>query len=79
VEETEQELEKAEWIALYGSVHLKLAFFGGYFCDELYVKERAKIEYPGFALTPLSDFQREVGCPPLYALKAAQKFPEAKI
>jgi len=43
-----EEREKAEWIQVHGSQHLKEAFTRGYDCQRLYILERVAQELPGY-------------------------------
>ena len=74
------EKEKAEWIEANGSDHLQRAFKAGYNCHRIYVKERAAIEFPGFAV----DFDDNVrwksrSCPSGEALDLSEQYPESQI
>lgn len=64
--------EKSEWIALYGSEHLKRATLAGYNCQRLYVREHAAAAAPGF----IADFDdaanwKSRSCPSPEALDVA--------
>jgi hypothetical protein len=42
--------EQKPWVEEYGSERLRLAYSRGYDCDQIYVEERAAIEFPGFSI-----------------------------
>jgi hypothetical protein len=72
------DLDKDDWIALYGSSHLKMARTQGYECGELYLKERLRSEYPGFKINELSKATK-LDLPPVYALKESLKWDNAYV
>ncbi|MNL47473.1 hypothetical protein D3C87_1702640 [compost metagenome] len=65
----------ADWIAQNGSSHLKRALAGGYRCQELYLRERAALELPGFEpLQPEKGLERrQVDSPSLEGLDLAEE------
>lgn len=67
------EKEKKEWIAAYGSDHLKRATALDYNCQKKYVLERATKEFPNFVV----DYNNKAGwkervCPSKEALSAVE-------
>lgn len=72
------ELDKDDWIYLYGSSRLQVARTQGYECSELYLKERLKSEYPGFKINNGSKATR-VDLPPVYAMQESLKWDDAYV
>ena len=72
------ELDKDDWIYLYGSDRLQQARTHGYECNELYLKERLKTEYPGFKINGRSQASK-VDLPPIYAMNEALKWENAYV
>lgn len=65
--------DKDDWIYLYGSSRLKTARIQGYECKELYLKERLKLEYPGFIINKFPK-ATQLDLPPIYALEESLKW-----
>jgi hypothetical protein len=72
------DIDKDDWIYLYGSSRLQTARTQGYECKELYLKERLKSEYPGFKINERSKATR-LDLPPVYAMKESLKWENAYI
>jgi hypothetical protein len=68
---------KDTWIYTFGSAKLQQVRSFGYECEEPYLKERLKIEYPGFKINKGS-IANKLDCPPMYAIKSL-KWHEAYI
>ena len=63
------EAERAAWAAEHGSEHLRRAVAAGYTCTNLYLRERAAAEYPGFTVDLKKALKsRSRACPCLPAL-----------
>ena len=75
---TEIDLDKDAWIYTYGSPQLQQARSFGYECDEQYLKERLKFEYPGFKINLGSDVIKS-DFPPIYAIRESLKWDDAYI
>ncbi len=78
--------KKSQWISFYGSRHLFLAFEAGFSCQERYIEERSRHEFPSLkpVLYEKDKIQwRDVSFPSEKALKALSEMrkthPEATI
>lgn len=66
--------EKTDWIAHYGSDHLKQTFAFGYNCQRLYATERANVEHPKFNVDFDSNARWKArSCPSMIALDEVKK------
>jgi hypothetical protein len=71
-------LDKDTWIYTYGSSKLQQVRSFGYECEDRYLQERLKIEYPGFRINRAS-VAKKLDFPPLYAIKESLKWDNAYI
>ncbi|WP_310416845.1 hypothetical protein [Chamaesiphon sp. OTE_8_metabat_110] len=71
-------LDKDTWIYTYGSATLQQVRSFGYECEVQYLKERLKIEYPGFKINSNSS-AKKLDFPPLYAIRESLKWERAYI
>jgi hypothetical protein len=74
----EIDLDKDTWIYTYGSSKLQQARSFGYECDEQYLKERLKFEYPRFKINLGSDAIKS-DCPSIYAIRESLRWNDAYI
>jgi hypothetical protein len=72
------DLDKDDWIYLYGSSRLQAARIKGYECKELYFKERLNYDYPGFKINERSKAIK-LDLPPVYAMKESLKWENAYV
>lgn len=72
------DIDKDDWIYLYRSSRLKTARIQGYECKELYLKERLKLEYPGFKINERSKATK-LDLPPVYALEESSKWENSYV
>jgi hypothetical protein len=70
--------DKDTWIYTYGSPKLQQVRSFGYECEEPYLQERLKVEYPGFKINKGS-VAKKLDFPPMYAIKESLKWDEAYI
>jgi len=72
-----EEREKAEWIQIHGSQHLKEAFARGYDCQRLYILERVSQELPGYIVYQFDGRDawelRDRACPSPEALEEVKR------
>ncbi|NJR32158.1 MAG: hypothetical protein HC778_03990 [Chamaesiphon sp. CSU_1_12] len=71
-------IDKDTWIYTYGSSKLQQVRSFGYECDDRYLKERLKAEYPGFIINRGS-VAKKLDFPPLYAIKESLKWNDAYV
>ena len=72
------DLDKDTWIYTYGSAELQQVRSFGYDCDNRYLKERLKVEYPGFEIN-LGSNANKLDCPPMYAIQESLKWHDAYV
>jgi hypothetical protein len=72
-QEANYQFEKIAWIKNYGSEHLQLASSLGYECDDIYISEKAIIEFPEFSLDKEFLAHGKIDSPSLEALVFAQE------
>jgi hypothetical protein len=65
--------EKEDWIYLYGTEALQRCFLTGYMCEDRYIEERIKQEYPGFKVSNCYYFSKS-DMPSEYALNLSARF-----
>lgn len=71
-------IDKDTWIYTYGSSKLQQVRSFGYECDDRYLQERIKAEYPGFRINRAS-VAKKLDFPPLYAIKESLKWNDAYV
>jgi hypothetical protein len=71
-------LDKDTWIYTYGSPQLQQVRSFGYECQERYLQERLKAEYPGFKINTGSTANK-LDFPPMYAIRESLKWNDAYI
>ncbi len=71
-------LDKDTWIYTYGSAQLQQVRSFGYECDDRYLIERLKAEYPGYRINRASA-AKKLDFPPLYAIKESLKWNDAYV
>jgi hypothetical protein len=71
-------IDKDTWIYTYGSSKLQQVRSFGYECDDRYLQERLKAEYPGFIINRIS-IAKKLDFPPLYAIKESLKWNDAYV
>ncbi len=71
-------LDKDTWIYTYGSPNLQQVRTFGYDCQQQYLKERLKAEYPGFEVN-LGSEAKKLDFPPMYAIRESLKWSDAYI
>lgn len=71
-------LDKDTWIYTYGSAQLQQVRSFGYECDQRYLQERLKAEYPGFKINTGSNANK-LDFPPMYAIRESLKWNDAYI
>ncbi|WP_309744927.1 hypothetical protein [Chamaesiphon sp. OTE_20_metabat_361] len=71
-------LDKDTWIYTYGSSKLQQVRSFGYECEDRYLQERLKSEYPGYRINRAS-VAKKLDLPPLYAIKESLKWNDAYV
>lgn len=72
--ETSFEKDKISWVnRLCNDERIKIAVNEGYDCNDEYIRERLKKEWPGFFLVDEHTFYWKADCPTLTALKTEQR------
>jgi hypothetical protein len=71
-------IDKDTWIYTYGSSKLQQVRSFGYECDDRYLQERLKADYPGFRINRAS-VAKKLDFPPLYAIKESLKWHDAYV
>ena len=71
------ETDKDTWIYTFGSQELQRCRTLGYECQKQYLKERLKLEYPGF--TVADRVVKRVDYPTQYAIRQSSKYENAYV
>lgn len=79
-EKARAQAEKRAWVEAHGSSHLRKALAAGHSCHQMYVRERAALEHPGFEVDLANEAEwKDRTCPSERALDLAAETPGAEV